>query len=275
MPKVNVIVSSYNRPQYLKEAIESLLAQDFTDWQAVVVDDGSDDPGVREFLSSTSSHDSRVIPVYLEHSGSPINNRNAGIGLSSLSEFITFLDDDNVYEPVRLSAMLRKMEDPKAKLDMLATPSKLIDSSGVVHKSLYPPNWPGKFDPMRLFAQNYIDLGAVMLRTKALQDVGQFDPFVRRLEDWDMWLRFMIARKHIGVINQVLQRYRIHDTTRSDHEHGSDKDNLDVDMKFANEVIWNTYNPGYMGFPPWPSVLTDEDEVKIRERRKSYVHRIV
>ncbi len=110
MTKVSVIVPTYNYARFLPDAVESLLAQTFGDWECIVVDDGSTDdtPAV---VGAATANDGRVRYVSQANRG-PSAARNRGVA-ESVGDYIQFLDADDVLPPTKLEAQIRRLEtDP-------------------------------------------------------------------------------------------------------------------------------------------------------------------
>ncbi|HPO73378.1 MAG TPA: glycosyltransferase family A protein, partial [Armatimonadota bacterium] len=100
MPCFSVIIPAYNRARFLPECLESVLAQTFTDWECIIVDDGSTD-GTRELVAEYVRRDSRFRYHWQENAGASAA-RNAGIERAR-GEWIAFLDSDDWYYPDALA----------------------------------------------------------------------------------------------------------------------------------------------------------------------------
>lgn len=96
--KVSIITSTYNNAHFISQAIESVLAQTYDNWEMIIVDDGSSD-GTEDVVKRFK--DSRIHYFSLKHSGTPAISRNIGIRHSS-GEFIAFLDADDLWPPQKL-----------------------------------------------------------------------------------------------------------------------------------------------------------------------------
>lgn len=96
--KVSIITSTYNNGQYISQAINSVLNQTYTDWEMLIVDDGSTDGTIDV---AKKFKDSRIHNFILEHSGIPSISRNVGIKHST-GEYIAFLDADDLWPPQKL-----------------------------------------------------------------------------------------------------------------------------------------------------------------------------
>lgn len=107
-PEISVILCSYNREKYLNKCIDSVINQSFTDWELIVVDDGSDD-NTFEVVNTYLQKVSNV--RYLKHQNKQLGYaKNAGIQ-ASFGNYITFLDSDDVYKPNHLESRLDYMKD--------------------------------------------------------------------------------------------------------------------------------------------------------------------
>ena len=105
MATVSVILPTYNRLLFLREAVESVCHQTYQDWELLVADDGSTD-GTHDYLSKLC--DRRVRVISLAHSGSPPKVRNAAIA-TARGEWIAFLDSDDLWHPSKLEGQLRSL----------------------------------------------------------------------------------------------------------------------------------------------------------------------
>lgn len=107
---ITVITPTYNRAQYLGQAIDSVLAQTYTDWELLVVDDNKPDSDARKATAEVMTHysDPRIHYIQNEKNIGGAAARNVGI-FQAKGEYIAFLDDDDMYLPTRLEAQLKKM----------------------------------------------------------------------------------------------------------------------------------------------------------------------
>src|SRR5262249_52759335 len=105
-PVVSIIMPTYNRLEYLRPAIESVLAQTRRDWELIVADDESREP-TRPYLRSLTS-DPRIALLELEHSGNPARGRNIAMR-SARGQFLAYLDSDDVWLPEKLTLQLESL----------------------------------------------------------------------------------------------------------------------------------------------------------------------
>jgi len=195
--RISVVIPAYDAAGTIVAAIDSLRAQTFDDWEAIVVDDGSAD-GTAELAAAAG--DTRVRVVTIPHSGRPAVPRNEGIRLAHGTE-IAFLDADDVWFPTKLERQLAALDrDPVAGLVHCAA----VRSDGVDR-----PSAEATFERLAR-AENPIYTSSVVLRTAVLDRFGSFDvdPRLRGTEDFDLWLR-LVGRVRFIFIDEPLLRYSV------------------------------------------------------------------
>src|SRR5262245_25447599 len=106
MPAVSVILPTFNRPKYLRAAIESVFNQTFADWELIVADDGSGEE-TRSYLLGLAQ--TRVRTLWLPHTGNPSRVRNAAIKVAG-GRYLAFLDSDDVWAPAKLTRQMAALE---------------------------------------------------------------------------------------------------------------------------------------------------------------------
>jgi len=187
MAAVSVIIPTFNRAHKIARAVASVLYQDFSDYEIVVVDDGSED-GTQQVLSQFHSHIKRI-----SHSRNfgVSAARNTGIK-ESRSPLIAFLDADDYWLPQKLAAQVSFFSrHPKAVA--CQTEERWIRRGRRVNpmKKHSKPSGDIFEAALKLCV---VSPSAVMLRRSLLQEVGLFDEDFPVCEDYDLWLR--IAWKH-------------------------------------------------------------------------------
>ncbi len=180
-PLVSVIIPTYNRGWILKEAIDSVLAQDFLDFELIVVDDGSNDntPDILE------AYQEDIIIVRQNNKGVSAA-RNRGIASAS-GDFIAFLDSDDLWLPEKLS---RQVEFFNSNPDaMICQTEEIWIRNGV---RVNPKKRHKKFSGM-IFEHSLslclVSPSAVMIKKSLFEEVGLFDESLPACEDYDLWLR--------------------------------------------------------------------------------------
>jgi glycosyltransferase involved in cell wall biosynthesis len=219
MPKVTVVIPTYNYARFLGEAIQSVLDQTFTDFELVVVDDGSTD-NTREVVGSFK--DPRVRYIYQEHRGVSVA-QNTG-HKASVSEYITGLGADDSYLPQNLELKV-KVLDARPELALVCSDAWMIDGRT---GSILGKYWHGKpfnhsVDPRRaaqqplkelLYREFFITPQATLIRRKVIDEVGLFDESLPTHEDWDLFFR-IVQRFPIETIDIPLIKMKHHDANLS------------------------------------------------------------
>ena len=200
MPKVSIIIPAYNAMTYLPETVESALRQTFTDFEILIINDGSSDYIVQWVAQVT---DLRVKLISQANQGLP-GARNTGIAHAQ-GEYLAFLDADDLWEPTKLEKQVRCLYDHPT-VGLVHTPMLLVDEQGKSTGRVMDSNAEGDV-LQQLLEKNVIACPSVMVRRCCFETVGVFKGNLRSLEDWDMWIR-IASRYPFAVIKEPLAYYR-------------------------------------------------------------------
>lgn len=180
-PAVSVIIPTYNRGWILREAVDSVLAQDFEDFELIVVDDGSTD-NTRQILEA---YNDDIIVLFQENRGVSAA-RNQGIA-RSCAPLVAFLDSDDLWKPQKLSRQIDFFAaNPEA---LICQTEEIWIRNGVrVNPGKRHQKFSGMiFEPSLVLC--LVSPSAVMVRKKLFDIVGLFDERLPACEDYDLWLR--------------------------------------------------------------------------------------
>jgi glycosyltransferase involved in cell wall biosynthesis len=179
--RVSVIIPTYNRGWIIKEAIDSVLAQDYRDFELIVVDDGSTD-NTDGILNSYRGD----IMVFRQENQGVSAARNRGLAEAS-GRFIAFLDSDDLWLPQKLFRQVEFFnKNPDAQI--CQTEETWIRKGVRVNpKKRHKKPWGMIFEPS--LALCLISPSAVMIRRSLFEKVGGFDETLPACEDYDLWLR--------------------------------------------------------------------------------------
>lgn len=200
MSKVTVVITTYNRAHFLQRAIQSVL-QAGSDVEVVIVDDCSTDetPDVCSKLES-------IRYVRLSTNQGLAHARNVGIAESS-SEFIAFLDDDDLRLPGSLDKQLGRMTADD-RIALCYGQALIGDARRQLPTGeIYPSQCPQADVFWELLEDNFIPMPSVLARKSALCDVGGFNTSLSLIEDWDMWLRIS-ERFLVAAVEEPVAIYR-------------------------------------------------------------------
>ena len=180
-PLVSVIIPTYNRGWVVREAIDSVLEQDFRDYELIVVDDGSDD-NTQEILGAYG----KAITVLQQSNRGVSAARNSGIARAA-GQLIAFLDSDDLWLPGKLMTQVKFFEE---NADALINQTQEIWVRNGVRVN--PKKRHHKFSGMifeRSLALCLVSPSAVMIKKNLFDTVGVFDEHLPACEDYDLWLR--------------------------------------------------------------------------------------
>lgn len=197
-PRVSIIIPCYNQGFYILETLESLKKCDSSQFETIIVNDGSKDQSTIEILSNLKKEGFNVI--FQENKGLAAA-RNTGIQNSS-GEFILPLDSDNLIRPDFIGKALKMMDSDKS-IGVVYSNAQFFGTKSGTWK-------PGPFNMQKLMITNYIDACA-LIRRKVLEEVGQYDTGMTYMgwEDWDLWLRICFANYKFHYIDETLWDYRV------------------------------------------------------------------
>jgi hypothetical protein len=209
-PLVSLVVPSYNVEQYVAEAIDSALAQTYRPLEIVVVDDGSTD-STADVVHAYLGHP-EVVYVHQENRGLA-GARNRGIA-EARGDVIGLLDADDVWMPQKVERAVAYLgEHPE--VGWVTTDCYLLRDHTPTEERYYGDMVPVEFPepgPAQLDAiaqRNYMSV-ACHIRRELFDRFGVFDESLRRTEDYDLWLRFLLGGTSVGRIDEPLGWYRLH-----------------------------------------------------------------
>lgn len=206
-PRVSIVLPTFDRPGFLRAAIDSVFAQSCQDWELLIADDGSA-AATRDWLRNLGSD--RVRVLWLEHTGNPARVRNAALR-ESRAHYIAFLDSDDVWSPDKLTVQLAALA--ARKLRWSYTACDRIDARGRHLRSapLTRATPPGReLVEALLKLEAAIAMPTVVAERALLEEIGGFDESQRFGEFHDLCLRLALRADAAG-IDAVLCSVRAHD----------------------------------------------------------------
>lgn len=206
MPKVSVLIPSFNHRQFVEECVESVLAQTHIDFEIVVVDDGSKD-GSLEVLRAFGD---KILLLKLPQKGTQAA-RNAAIAASS-GEYLALLDSDDVWLPIKLERQVAVL-DQRPDVGLVYSLAYQIDAHGALLNEGRTIGRQLESSPSALeqfIVGNSIPAPTAIFRRSCLDKVGGFDESFLGSGDWDLWLRIS-AHYEVAFIPEPLALYRLHE----------------------------------------------------------------
>ncbi len=202
-PRYSIVTPVYDPPDYaLREMIESVVDQTFTDWELILVDDRSPSPHVLQMLRAAELADPRIRVIERVENGGIVAASNDGIAAAS-GEWIVLLDHDDLLVRHALERVTHVLEGD-AEIDYLYTDEDKVDDDGRFSEAFYKPDW----SPERLRSQNYCCHLSVLRKT-IVDDIGGFRDGFDGSQDHDLILRVTEKARRIHHIPEVLYHWRI------------------------------------------------------------------
>lgn len=204
-PLVSVIIPAYNAAEFMRETLDSIFAQTYTRYEAIVINDGSSDTEALEQV--LERYPDNLLYIEQENQGAAAA-RNAGLRAAS-GEFVAFLDADDRWVPEFLEKQMELLKSNN--VDIVFADADLFGDSpldGRTFMQVEPPN--GEVTAENLLAVKVTVLtSSVLARKKPIVDVGLFDESLRRGQDFDLWFRLAKAGARFAYSREVLAHHRI------------------------------------------------------------------
>ncbi len=216
MAKISVCIPTYNRVNLLPQAIESVLAQTYQDWELIICDDGSQD-GTVEFMAAYK--DKRIKYVRHPENIGKSNNMRSGFNAATGTYFIKFDDDDRL-TPKFLAKTVAILES-NSELDFVGTDHWIINEEGIRDDKatqLNSQQWgrtnlkEGMVEDLLsvVFVKQSFQVGATLFRREVLVEVDFMRPDWQSCEDNDLLVRLALAGKKAYYLPELLMEYRFH-----------------------------------------------------------------
>jgi glycosyltransferase involved in cell wall biosynthesis len=207
-PKVSVIIPAYNAAATLPETLAALRSQTWTDWEAIVVDDGSTDQTGEIALQTADPR----IRVLRQTNGGQAIARNCGLA-AARGSLIAFLDADDWWTPTALADRVAALGDNPAAVLAYSWTDYVDDDNQLRHPGFRDRHQGQVFTALLL--NNFIENGSnPLIRRSALEQVGGFQTELIPAEDWDLWLRLAGLGEFV-LIPEAQVRYRVSDRSSS------------------------------------------------------------
>src|SRR5215470_10234612 len=198
-PKVSVIIPSYKTAPLIARCLDTVMAQTFQDFEAIVVNDGS--PDTPELEKVLAPYMDRL--VYIKQQ----NKRCAGARNTAIKaargEFLAFLDSDDTWYPEHLESQMKQFADDPT-IDLAYCNSMLVGdpTREAPFMKRCPSNGTATFETL-VTEQCQIPISTVVVRKSSIVKAGCFDETIPRCDDYDMWVRTAFHGAKIGYIRKL------------------------------------------------------------------------
>jgi len=204
-PLVSIIIPTYNHAHFLHEALQSVCDQTYSDWEALVINNYSEDDTI-EVVKAFD--DSRIHLENFRNNGVIAASRNYGIGMAR-GEYLAFLDSDDTWFPEKLSTCITRLE---GGCDLVCHGLHWFGNRSE-RSQYYGPASRSSYDAL-LYKGNCIATSATIVRRELVEVVGGFSESLEIVtaEDYHLWLKLAQAGIEMAFVDQVLGSYRFHAT---------------------------------------------------------------
>jgi glycosyltransferase involved in cell wall biosynthesis len=214
-PLVSIIMPAYNAEKFIAESIESVLAQTYTNWELLVVDDGSTD-NTKQIVEKFCAADHRVKYFY-QPNGKQGKARNNGL-THATGKYIAFLDSDDVWLPQKLETQLKEIEEKNVDLvfaECIMFTGSVSESKKLMHSG--KGYFKGDEGLHKFLDHNQVPCSTVLVKKYVLQDAGGFteNKAIPYAEDYHLWLRLLLQGFTFYGIETELAGYRLHPASSS------------------------------------------------------------
>lgn len=206
-PAVSVVIPAYNAAEYIGEALDSVFAQTFNDYEVIIVNDGS--PDTDELERALEPYRERIRYIKQENHGAA-HARNTALRVAR-GRFIAFLDADDLWLPNYLAEQMKFIEGG-AGYDFVYADAMQFGAppyAGKTFMETAPSTGDVSFESLVTQSCNVITSGT-LARRHSVVEVGLFDETLRRAHDFDLWLRLARGGARMAYQRKVLLRYRYH-----------------------------------------------------------------
>lgn len=205
-PKISIIVPTYNTPRnFFIEMIESVIGQQYSNWELVLVDDASPDESVRALIKSYSEKDERITYKFLKNNLHISGATNEGIKIAT-GEFISLFDHDDILYPETLFEVVKALN--QGDYDFIYTDEdKITEDKNNRYDPFFKPKWSQDF----IYSVNPVTHFAT-IRKSILDKCGYEDGEYNGAQDWELFLRVArtVPESKIHHIPKILYSWRVH-----------------------------------------------------------------
>ena len=210
VPKVSIIMPSYNAESYIEDSVKSVLSQTYKDWELIIINDGSSDR-TEEICKKYTSFDDRIIYLFQENS-KQATARNNGLKIAK-GDIIAFLDSDDLWLPNKLELSLSYFD--LDKFDLIFTDAyfgnddEIENESNLKKLNVIDSEYFGKEAIAQFIELNRIPILTVLVKKQIIENINFFDHQCVPAEDYDLWLRLLKVGCRFRSIDLPLSIYRV------------------------------------------------------------------
>lgn len=198
---LSIVIPCYNSELYIENCINSILTQDYSNFEVLIVDDGSKDKTSTIVKRIIDENKNKSLRYYFQHNNGQSSARNFGI-LHSKGKYIAFLDSDDYMAPNSLQVRMDTLKS-KPSIDILHSDA-FLNIDGNILEQTYKELYGAKIETKiikNLLKQNFLINSTVIVKKEVLLEVGMFDPLIFSAEDYDLWIRIALKNKQFDYVD--------------------------------------------------------------------------
>lgn len=238
---ISIIIPTYNRTAIISATLNSVLNQEFKDWECLVVDDYSTD-NTEDIVKRYASKDKRFRYLKNERKKGAQGARNTGLYHSN-SEWVLFFDSDNLMHPDLLHKFIAKAKDD---VDVIQCFSNVIDINKKKLKSTFSWRSYGNIHDKLFNHQTYVDFNQAIIRKSKLIEIGGLDEDCPSMQEWDTHIRLSKIARYTTVEEPLLDYFVGGTDAISTDTKREVVGRLFILRKFLNE--WRKHGIGFKQF---------------------------
>jgi glycosyltransferase involved in cell wall biosynthesis len=234
-PKVSIQMCTYNRAHYIEQAIQSVIAQTFTNWELLILDDTSTDN--TEEVIFKYQNDQRIKYFKNDTNLGIAKNRNRGLALSQ-GKYIAVLDSDDYWiDKTKLEKQVEFL-DKNTEYGLVGTNIEIVDENSKLLKNINYPNKDSKIKKQMLIKNNFCH-SSVLFSKENVVGIGLYDESLPLAEDYDLFLRIGLDKK--------LENLDIASVAYRKHSGQSYSNKKKVGLEIQNKLI-EKYKKNYSNY---------------------------
>lgn len=211
-PLVSIIIPTFNYAGYIRETVESALAQTYKHVEVIVIDDGSTDD-TREVISDLI--ESNRLKYFYQDNRGLAAARNTGIRIAK-GKYISFLDSDDLISPKKVEVQAESLEG-RQEYGVAFSDFRYFADSDKTHLILPRVRYSGDPTLRMIICGEVMPIHSALIRRDVLKETDWFDESLESCEDYDFWIRLKVRNIKFLYIDEVLALYRLHSNQMSRH----------------------------------------------------------
>ena len=238
-PKVTVLMTVYNGERHLRECMDSVLGQTFSDFEFLIIDDcGSDNS--KDIINSYK--DRRIRLIENDVNLGQVKSLNIGLD-DARGEYIARMDQDDIIMKNRLDRQVDFLDRNK-DISLVGAWGEVIDEKGKIFTRARLPLRNEEIIGTALFCGYFLMHPSVTFRKDVVMDAGKYDENITFSEDYDLWTRLMLKRRKLANMPEYLVRFRYHKKSSSRQFPQTQVNNVRVSIaNFIKAIIGDYHGP--------------------------------